>query len=476
MSRPQTNPDPQITRLENVPHSVEAEQQVLGEMLLKNCEGPVYPTTLAHGGAELFYDPVHRRIFEVCNAKALQGFLVSPISVAEIMREDAGLSELGGPRYLIKIAGAAMSGGQQYVTMLADLKRKRDLIHLMHGALAAIARGDDDADMITSRIEASLISAAPVGMSRPTSMAKALEGATKLIAAADQGSEDGRLRTGISAVDSIVPGFYPGELILLGGRPSMGKSAVAMCIATRAARAGKGVCIATLEMTPEAMAMRMVAEATAERGRGVSYAAMRKGDLTEAQMRAVLEAAQEDVGRMPIEFLPSSYRDIGAIFAGVKQVQRRLGGNLGLVIVDYLGLIKGEGKSRYEAITNVSIALKGLALQLNVPVLALSQLSRAVEDREDKHPHLSDLRESGQLEQDADTVMFCFREEYYLEREQPDVDDVELWAKWDQARQRVNNRLEIIVAKQRQGETGTAHMMFNPATNMIWDDNARPAT
>ena len=256
----------------------------------------------------------------------------------------------------------------------------------------------------------------------------------------------------------------------------MGKSAVAMCIATRAARSGKGVCIATLEMTPEAMAMRMVAEATAERGRGVSYAAMRKGDLTEAQMRAVLEAAQEDVGRMPIEFLPSSYRDIGAIYAGVKQVQRRLGGNLGLVIVDYLGLIKGEGKSRYEDITNVSIALKGLALQLNVPVLALSQLSRAVENREEKRPQLSDLRESGQLEQDADTVMFCFREEYYLEREQPDVDDVELWAKWDQARQRVRNRLEIIVAKQRQGETGTAHMMFNPATNMIWDDAARPAT
>lgn len=469
MSEPQTNPDPQITRLENVPHSVEAEQQVLGEMLLKNCEGPVYPAALANGGAELFHDPVHRRIFDVCHSKALQGFLVSPITVAQIMREDAGLRELGGLAYLVKIVGAAMSGGQQYVTMLADLKRKRDLIHLMNGALAAIARGDD-ADVITSRIEASLISLEPVGMSRPTSIANALEGATKLIAAAYQGSEDGGLQTGISALDSIVPGFYPGELILLGGRPSMGKTAVAMCIATRAARSGKGVCIATLEMAPEAMAMRMVAEATAERGRGVSYAAMRKGDLTEAQMRTVLEAVQEDVQHMPIEFLPSSYRDIGAIFAGVKQAQRRLVGNLGLVIVDYLGLIKGEGKSRYEEITNISIALKGLALQLNVPVLALSQLSRAVEGREDKRPLLSDLRESGQLEQDADTVMFCYRDEYYLERERPDEDDQELWALWDQARQRIKNRLEIIVAKQRQGEIGTAHVMFNPATNTIWDE------
>jgi len=176
---------------------------------------------------------------------------------------------------------------------------------------------------------------------------------------------------------------------------------------------------------------------------------------------------------LPIEFLPPSYRDIGAIFAGVKQVQRRLGGNLGLVIVDYLGLIKGEGKSRYEEITNISIALKGMALQLKVPVLALSQLSRAVESRDDKRPQLSDLRESGQLEQDADTVMFCYRDEYYLEREKPDPEDMDLWAKWDEARQRARNRLEIIIAKQRQGEIGTAHMMFNPAMNVIWDEGAR---
>jgi hypothetical protein len=198
-----------------------------------------------------------------------------------------------------------------------------------------------------------------------------------------------------------------------------------------------------------------------------------EGEMTEAQMRSVLDVVQRDVADMPIEFLPPSYRDIGAIFAGVKQVQRRLGGNLGLVIVDYLGLIKGDGKSRYEEITNISIALKGMALQLKVPVLALSQLSRAVESRDDKRPQLSDLRESGQLEQDADTVMFCYRDEYYLERERPPEDDIELWAKWDDARQKAKNRLEVIVAKQRQGEIGTAHMMFNPALNTIWDESAR---
>ena len=467
--------EPAQVRPESLSYSVEAEQQVLGEMLLKNCEGPGYTAALSAGGSDLFYDPVHRRIFDACHSKALQGFLVSPVTVADVLRNDVGLHELNGPAYLARLAGTVLSrtDGGQYVALLADHRRKRDLIRVLNEAQAAISEGQDDADTIAGRIEASLIKVESLGASRPVSLAQALTSATAMIAAAYQGEDSGALRSGLSALDSIVPGFYPGELILLGGRPSMGKSAIASCIATRAARSGKGVCIASLEMTPESMAMRIVSEATADYSAGVSYAAMRKGDMTEGQMRAVIEVAQNDVAGLPIHFLPPSYRDIGAIYAGVKQVKRKLEGNLGLVIVDYLGLIRGEGKSRYEEITNISIALKGLALQLGVPVLALSQLSREVERRDDKRPQLSDLRDSGQLEQDADTVLFCYRDEYCLEREKPDVDDVELWAKWDQARQRASNRLEIIVAKQRQGEIGTAHMMFNPATNVIWDEGAR---
>lgn len=462
-------------RPENAPASVEAEQQVLGEILLTNCEGSGYNAALTAGGAKLFFDPVHARLFDVCHTKATQGFLVSPVTVADVMRDDTGLRELGGPGYLVRLAGSVIgrNDGAHYVAMLADLRRKRELITVLNEAQAAIAQGRDEADVIAARIEAALMAAEPVGQSRPVSLSQALIGATGMISSAYQGEDAGRLRTGLAALDRIVPGLYPGELILLGGRPSMGKSAVASSIATRAARAGAGVCIASLEMTPESMAMRIIAEATAERGSGVSYAAMRKGDMTEAEMRAVLSVTQNDLANLPIQFLPPSYRDIGAIYAGVKQVQRRFAGNLGLVIVDYLGLIRGEGKSRYEEITNISIALKGLALQLKVPVLALSQLSRAVESREDKRPQLSDLRESGQLEQDADTVLFCYRDEYYLDREKPDPDDLELSASWSDTRERARNRLEIIVAKQRQGEIGTAHMMFNPALNVIWDESER---
>lgn len=464
----------EVTQLrpEAMPCSVEAEQMILGEMLMTNCDGAGYGAAMRSGGSDLFYDPVHQRIFEACQAKAAKGFLVSPVTVADVLKDDAGLRELGGAKYLVRLAGSVIGKdhGPSYVMMLADLKRKRDLIGIINEAQAAIIQGNDEADVIAARIETALISAEPVGAARPVSLAQAMTDASEMIFAAYRGEDDRVLRTGLPALDDLVPGFYPGELILLGGRPSMGKSAVASCIATRAAKAGRGVCIASLEMTPESMAMRIMAEATADRGAGISYSHMRRGQMDEVQAKSLIDVMGRDLADMPIQFLPPSYRDIGAIYAGVKQVKRRLAGNLGLVIIDYLGLIRGEGKSRYEEITNISIALKGMALQLGVPVLALSQLSRAVESRDDKRPQLSDLRESGQLEQDADTVLFCYRDEYYLERDKPDAEDLELYAAWDDARQRAKNRLEVIVAKQRQGDIGTAHMKFNPALNTIWED------
>lgn len=459
-------------RQDATPHSVEAEQMVLGEMLMTNCDGQGYGAAIKAGGAALFHDPVHQRIFDACHRKVTQGFLASPVTVADVMRDDVGLRELGGGQYLIRLAGSVIGNGHgpAYVDMLADLRRKRDLAAVLNEAQAAIAQGAEGADVIAGRLETALIAAEPIGSARPVSLAQAMTDASEMILAAYQGEDDGVLRTGLKSLDSIVPGFYPGELILLGGRPSMGKSAVASCIATRAAKSGIGVCIASLEMTPESMAMRIMSEATADRGAGVSYAHMRRGEMDERQVRTLIDVMGKDLADLPIQFLPPSYRDIGAIFAGVKQVKRRLGGNLGLVIIDYLGLIKGDGKSRYEEITNISIALKGMALQLGVPVLALSQLSRAVEQRDEKRPQLSDLRESGQLEQDADTVLFCYRGEYYLEREKPDGEDMQKYADWQDAMDKAKGRLEIIVAKQRQGDIGTAHLKFNPALNVIWED------
>lgn len=453
------------------PHNIEAEQQLLGSMLLGGSDKLISEAIHA-GGVDLFHDPVHARVFAAIQAKDKAGHLVSPVTLADMFRTDEGMAQLGGGRYLARLAGSAVSttAAGSYIDLLADLRRKRDIVAILNEAQASIARGEDGSDLIASRLEAALMGAQPVGQNRPVSMLKATTDALEMANKAYQGEDAGGIKSGIGALDGIVPGFFPGELILLGGRPSMGKTAVALAFALNAARSGHGVCIASLEMSPEAMAMRALSEATANIGRGVSYSQMRTGNMSEDEMRAVVRVS-ESVERLPIHFLPPSYRDIGALMAGVKQVRAKLGGNLRLVVLDYLQLIRGSGKSRYEEITEISIALKAMALQLGVPVLALSQLSRAVEQREDKRPQLSDLRESGQLEQDADTVLFCYRDEYYLERERPEEDSIDELADWQAAMDKQKNVLEVIVAKQRQGEIGTARMRFNAATNLIWEDN-----
>ena len=216
--------------------------------------------------------------------------------------------------------------------------------------------------------------------------------------------------------------------------------------------------------------MRALSEETAQSRHAVSYANMRRGDMAESHVQSLQKAAGV-VSNLPITFLPRQFSDIGALFSGAKQAQRAMGGKMRLLIVDYAQLLRSPAKSRYEQITEISIALKALAGQLNVPVIALSQLSRSLESRDDKRPQLSDLRESGQLEQDADAVLFCYRDEYYHERDRPTPqDEIAAHEAWQDTADKIKNRLEIIVAKQRQGEIGTAHVKFNPALNLIWED------
>jgi replicative DNA helicase len=460
-----------IARLDpakSIPCSAEGEQAVLGTLLLHQDK---IGYAIQAGGDGLFHDPVHAEIFRIIREKDRAGHLVSPITIGDAMRDSEGLGQLGGARYLVRCAGisspVALSG---YVDMLADLSRKRRLIDALGEATGAIARGEDSASIVASRLESALIEINPES-GGPVSMAKAVTIAMEQVLGAYQGKDDSRVKTGLLSVDSMIGGMYPGELILLGGRPSMGKTGVALSIALNAARSGHGVVIASLEMNPEAMAIRALSEATATEGRSLAYSDMRRGQFGEAQARDLIGTAKY-VGELPIMFLPRNYSDIGALFSGARQAQKAMDGKMRLLVVDYAQLLRSTAKSRYEQITEISIALKALAGQLNVPVLALSQLSRAVEQREDKRPTLSDLRESGQLEQDADAVMFCYRDEYYLAREKPEPDDLDAMAVWMEAMDKKRGCLEIIIAKQRQGDIGTAHMRFNPATNLIWEDVA----
>lgn len=447
------------------PSNIEAEQMVLGTLLLDSTRcGAV----IENGGADLFHDPFHGEIFETIRAKEARGDLVSPVTVLEAMRSHPAWGEVGGTGYLARLAGAANATMLRgYIEFLSDLHRKRGLARAIAEAGQSIARGEDQAEIIAGRLEAALVAVqATSGGKGPVSMASAVTVAMGQVRAAYEGREDGAIKTGIGALDSIISGLYPGEMVLLGGRPSMGKSAVALSIALNAARAGHGVCIASLEMNPEAMALRALSEATSQAGNAVYYTTMRRGDITPPQAKT-LAGCVDEVSDLPIMFLSRQYQDIGALMAGAKQVARIMEGNLRLLIVDYAQLLRTQAQGRYEQITEISLQLKALSGQMNIPILALSQLSRQVESRDDKRPMLSDLRESGQLEQDADAVLFCYRDEYYLEREKPaNPDKLEAW---EACMDRARNRLEIIVAKQRQGSIGTARVRFNPATNLIWE-------
>ena len=454
---------------DNMPMNIEAEQAVLGQLLL----APDHIGAVsARGGRDLFGDGFHGDIFDAMADRHKSGRLVSPVTMREVALAMPGFEHVGGVGYLARLAGAAIgiAALPGYLDTLADLSRKRTLIMAMREAHEAIGRGEDAAGLIAGRLEAAMLASAPMGGAEgPVPMIKAVSLALEQVSAAYRGEALDVVHSGIPALDHMIGGFYPGELILIGGRPSMGKTGLALSIALNAARAGHGVCIASLEMNPEAMAIRALSEATAQTRNAVNYSDMRRGNMTEPQVEALRRCAK-GVADLPITFLPRQYSDIGALFAGAKQAHRSTQGGLKLFVVDYAQLLRSQAKGRYEQITEISIALKELSGQLNIPVIALSQLSRSLESREDKRPMLSDLRESGQLEQDADAVLFCYRDEYYVERMRPaeDADDADRML-WNDAMAKAKNRLEIIVAKQRQGAIGTAHVGFNPALNLTWD-------
>lgn len=446
--------------------SPEAEQMILGALLLDNSQ---VARVASRGGAEVFGDPVHADIYSRIAQLERDGILASPVTLKEWTADHEGIAALGGARYLVRLAGAACPHGviQHYLDHLLELCRRRDLMQAIETATSAIMSGEQQAADVSARLEASIGQIEPSDSRRLVSMTKAVTEAAARDVAARNGEPMNCIPTGIRALDRMMTGLFPGELILLGGRPSMGKSSVALNIILNAARAGKRVAFASLEMTPEDIARRAMSEHMASAGKATAYRDLRAGKWDDLHHDAYCRAASE-VADLPIQMMPHDYADIGALAAGAKQAKARLGGQLDLLVVDYLQLMRAAGtKNPFDAITEISIGLKSLARRLGIPILALSQLSRQVEQREDKRPMLSDLRQSGQLEQDADAVLFCYRDEYYLEREKPqDVDELDAW---EAAMERARNRLEIIVAKQRNGPIGTAHVLCNVAFNRIWE-------
>lgn len=456
---------------ETMPHSIEAEQQLLGAILTNN---DIYDRVAAIINPTHFYDPVHARIFEISAARIAKNNLASPVTLKAFMEEDEGLKELGGPAYLARLAGAAISAFavRDYAQMIYDLAVRRDLIQLGRDISAKAAKVDVASEPKEQIVEAeqALYKLAEQGTSEGgfQSFLKAVTDAVNVANAAYQ-REGGLagISTGLIDMDKKLGGLHPSDLLILAGRPSMGKTSLATNIAFNIAKAykkglkpdgsegaieGGVVGFYSLEMSAEQLAARILSEAAE-----VPSENIRRGDMTEAEFRRFVDAAKA-LEACPLFIDDTPAIPIAQLAARARRLKRTHG--LDVLMVDYLQLVRGGADNRVQEIAEISMGLKAIAKELNIPVIALSQLSRQVESRDDKRPQLSDLRESGSIEQDADVVMFVFREEYYKEREKPGDHDLEAMAKWQEEMERLHGRAEVIIGKQRHGPIGTVDLSF----------------
>lgn len=467
--------EPEIKQL---PHNLEAEQQLLGAMLFNNDVGSKVVDQLR---SEHFYQPLHGRIYDAIITLIERGELANPITLRHMFQDDAAMRDLGGPGYLVELSSLAVNitRAAEYARILYDLYLKRQLILLAQDMEERGHRGDltESATTQIELAESALFKLAEEGEAgsdyKPFSVA--LSESLESIEAAYK--RDGGLvgvTTGLRDLDQRLGGFHKTDLLILAGRPGMGKTSLAVTIGMNAARAyrpirnesgdivdeeGAVVAIFSLEMGREQLAGRIVSETTR-----ISSSDLRKGAINQEMFINQIVPAAQQLAELPLFIDDTAAITIAQLRSRCRRIKRQHG--LGLVIVDYIQLMRPSGMNRTEnrvqEITEITQGLKAIAKELNVPVLALSQLSRAVEQRDDKRPQLSDLRESGSIEQDADVVMFVYREAYYEQKNKPDESDFTAFEEWRIKMEKMYNISECIIAKQRHGATGIVEMFFEP--------------
>jgi replicative DNA helicase len=459
------------------PHNLEAEQALLGAVLFDN---GAYERLGDQLNARHFYEPFHGRLYAVMEEHIRKGMLAEPIMLMERFKADPAFNELGGLRYLADLVDRAppAANAGDYGRLIYDLALRRELIRL-GGEIAAEATGDvetaakEQIELAEQKLYTLAESGAPsTGFQ---TFADALTGAVAMTAEAF--SRDGGLAgvsSGLIDLDQKLGGLHPSDLVILAGRPSMGKTALATNIAFNVARSyaweptptgerktvnGGVVAFFSLEMSAEQLALRLLADVS-----GVSSDRLRKGEIDQAEFGRVRDAAIE-ISEAPLFIDATGGLPLAKLVARARRLKRTSG--LDLIVVDYLQLVTASDGSRdqnrVQEVSAITQGLKALAKELAVPVIALSQLSRQVESREDKRPQLSDLRESGSIEQDADVVMFVFRESYYLGRAEPREGTPE-HLQWQEDMDRLNHVAEVIIGKQRHGPIGTVKLSFDADT------------
>jgi replicative DNA helicase len=458
----------------SAPHNIEAEQALLGAMLVNN--EAFYRVSDFLDPAH-FFEPVHRRIFEVAAQLIRSNKVATPVTIKTFLPADLAIGDINLAQYLARLAAEATTiiNAEDYGRTIHDLALRRalivigeDMVNVAYDAPVEMAPANQIEDA-----EKRLFDLAERG--RYDGGFHAFEVA--LLSAIDMASaaykRDGHLSglaTGLDDLDRLMGGLQASDLVILAGRPAMGKTSLATNIAFNIARAWRGevqadgstktidggiVGFFSLEMSSEQLATRIIAEQS-----GVPSSDIRRGKINEEQFARIVEASRE-MQRVPLFVDQTGGLSVAQLAARSRRLKRQRG--LDLIVIDYIQLLQGSSRrgseNRVQEVTEITNQLKALAKELHVPILALSQLSRQVENREDKRPQLADLRESGSIEQDADAVLFVFREEYYLKNRMP-KEGTEDFFKWQAEIDAVHGIAEVIIGKQRHGPTGTVKLQF----------------
>ncbi|MEM6761763.1 MAG: replicative DNA helicase [Pseudomonadota bacterium] len=457
--------------IRTAPQNVEMEQQVLGAILVNN---EAFYRVSDFLKVEHFFVEPHRRIFDTAAKLVRAGKVATPLTVKTFFPADEMMADLSVTEYLSRLAAGATTiiNVEDYGRHLADLAMRRslitigeDLVNDAYEAPVDKSPGDQIED-----VEKKLYELAEVGRFDQgfVPFSDALSAAVDMAAAAhDRAGGLSGIATGLTDLDRLMGGLQRSDLLILAARPAMGKTSLATNIgfsiarAYRAGTAGAGpkdggvVGFFSLEMSSEQLATRILAEQS-----GISSSHIRRGAITESQFHDLVDATKL-MQQLPFYIDQTGGITIGQLAARARRLKRQKG--LDVLMVDYLQLLSGSGKrasdSRVNEVTEITTGLKALAKELDVPIVALSQLSRQVEQRDDKRPQLADLRESGSIEQDADVVMFIYREEYYLQSRKPAEGTPEFF-EWEAKMEAVHGIAEVIVSKQRHGPTGTVELQF----------------
>ena len=466
-----------------LPANVEAEAALLGALMIDNriCEDIQIRLKAHH-----FFEPLHGRIYDAILRLNDKNMIANPVTLRPMFDGDEAMKEVGGPAYLAQLtgSGAAVIGARDFAVQIYDLALLRALIgvgrEMVEGALDT---SEDVAPLAQiERAETELYRVAEEGGSegKVKSFAEAsMESIKNIELALQNGGHLSGITTGIDGINAKIGGLHRSDLTILAGRPGMGKTSLATNIAFSAAQryardiedgiepgksAGAAVAFFSLEMSADQLATRILAEQSS-----ISSENLRTGRISKQEFQQLARASGELSG-LPLYIDDTPGLTIAALRTRARRLKRQK--NVGMIVVDYLQLLQGSGKgsndNRVQEISEISRGLKQLAKELHVPVLALSQLSRAVEQREDKRPQLSDLRESGSIEQDADIVLFVYRDDYYLQARQP-ADDHPGFLEWKEEMERVWGTAELIVAKQRHGSTGKIRMRFDARVTKFSD-------